>query len=429
VGWFLILVPTLTAAGVLVGLGPVTGFHLAVTVLFVTASWDWWRFQDRSRTLHVTMGLFGAFAVAGVVAYAWSRPPLGPAVRELVAVVVLFALALAFVQLYRTAETVLTVARGWLYALVGMIGVAVWEILTGRHLPNYHLPASAQGSDPGWALVAGPFGDPNQFAAALCLAVMVMPIGGALEHDRRLRRAYPVAVLPVPWVVWHTGSTLGMVACLAALGLWAVLHRRARITVLPLGALLLLVLPQGRMFLTTLWTEVVGIVTTDPEVAGGIRFNLMRDGVVMLRRTLWLGVGPGGFPSVMETRTLPYPTSGIVTPYSAVVEITAQYGLSIFVALTLAVLGVARWCVQRLVATRGTPYLGPDRIAATWLLVTLVLWPGMSTMNPTWLAQPLSALQVATMVMLARHIERPRGRLVMPSEAALRHIPPGPAVR
>ena len=36
----------------------------------------------------------------------------------LVAVALLFALGLAFVQLYRTSETVLTVARGTLYMLV-----------------------------------------------------------------------------------------------------------------------------------------------------------------------------------------------------------------------------------------------------------------------------------------------------------------------
>ena len=40
----------------------------------------------------------------------------------------------------------------------------------------------------------------------------------------------------------------------------------------------------------------------------------------------------------------------------------------------------------------------------------------------------MSALQLATIVMLARHHERPKGRLVVPSETALRQIPAGPTV-
>lgn len=426
VGWFLILVPTLAAGGSLLGIGSVSAFRIAILVLFVTAAWDWWRFQDRSRTFYVTLALAAAFLLAGVVALAWSRPPIEPAIAELIAVVGMFALALALVQLYRTAETVLTIARGWLYLLFLVVAEAAWEIGTGNRLPTFHLPPEARGVDPGWDLIAGPFIVPDQLAAACCVAMLVMPVGFAFEHDRRLRWAYPAACLPVPWVIAHTGSNLALLVALVTLGVWASLHRWSRLVALPLGLVALVALPQGRTFLSRLVADFAHLVGGETAGAWGDRLNLMLDGVVMLRRSLWLGVGPGGFAHVMETQWLPFGTNGLTRPFSAIVEITAQYGLSLFVVCTLVAVGAMRWCVQRLLATRGQPLMSPQRVVAWWLLVTLALWPLTSMMSATWLAQPVSTLQFATIAMLARHIERPKGRLVMPSEAALRHLPPGP---
>ncbi len=428
VGWFLILLPTLAAGGPLLGPGPLFAFRVAIVVLFVTATWDWWRFQDRSRTFYVTLGIGGAFGAAGLLALAWSRPPLSPALAELAGVGLMWALALAFVQLYRTAETVLTIARGWLYMLGLVVVEAGWEIWSGNRLPNYYLPPEMKGVDFQWDQIAGPFHNPNQLAAACCMALLVMPVGFALEHDRRLRWAYPAVALPVPYVILHTGSTLGLLLCLTILGTWALLHRWTRWTLVPLGIVALVALPQGRTFLAALWGQLANLVRTDPAVwySSGDRFNLMRNGVVMLRRSMWLGVGPAGFAYVMSTQELPYDTHQIVNPHSAIVEITAQYGLSLVVVLTLAIAGAMRWCGQRLRRTRGQPFMSVERAPAVWLLVTLLLWPVLSMMHSTWLVQSMSALQVATVVMLARHIELPKGRLVVPSETALRQIPHGP---
>jgi hypothetical protein len=47
-------------------------------------------------------------------------------------------------------------------------------------------------------------------------------------------------------------------------------------------------------------------------------------------------------------------------------------------------------------------------------------------MTPTYLGESMSALFVATVAMWARHIERPLGRRVRPSEDALRNLPAPP---
>ncbi len=428
VGWFLILLPSLAAGGPLLGVGSVFAFRVAAVVLFVTAAWDWNRFHDRSRTFMVTLGMGAAFAASGLLALAVSRPPTGPAVTELLAVGLMFAVALALVQLYRTAETVLTVARGWLYMTALVLAVNAWEILSGNRLPNFYLPPSMKGVDFQWDQIAGPFHNPNQLAAVLVMSAIVMAVGFSLEHDRRLRWAYVAVCLPMPLVILRTGSTLGLALLGVVTVVWLSLHRWTRLIGLPLAVIAVVALPPGRALLTALWGQAVNLwhPRDDFVYSSGDRLNLMLDGVVMLRRSSWVGVGPAGFSHVMTTQPMPYGTHGIVNPHSAVIEITAQYGIGMFVLLVLVAVGLVKWSLQRLARTRGERLASPRRSVALWLLVLTVLWPVLSMMNSTWLNQSMSAMLIGTLVLWARHIERPLGRRVTTSEAALRNLPPAP---
>ncbi|HET7725464.1 MAG TPA: hypothetical protein VFK68_12545 [Propionibacteriaceae bacterium] len=427
VGWFLIVTPSLAAAGPLWGAGAWTAFTLAVLVLFLTAAWDWWRFQDRSRTFFTALGLGLAFQVSGLVAFAWSKPPAGPAWNELLAVGLMFALAVALVQLYRTAETLLTIARGWLYMAVLLEATAFWEILSGNHLSAYHLAPDRQGT-PAWGEVAGPFGTPSQLAGVLVAAVVVLAVGWSLEHDRRLRWAYIAACLPMPYVLWRTGSTLGMLLFLVTCVCWLAVYSWGRRIGIAALAVAVVALPQGRTFLGALASQVGSLFggTTSATFTGGDAFNLLRDGAVLLVRSAWLGVGPAGFPYEMATRSTPYFTHGVVAPHSAVVEVASQYGISMFVLVVLAGIGLVKWAVDRLRRTAKQPLRGAPRIVALWTLVAVLLWPWLGMLGPTYLDQSVSALFLATIAMWARHIERPLGRRVRPSDAELRNLPPAP---
>ena len=392
VGWFLILLPSLAAAGPLWGIGPVTLFRMAVIVLFLTAAWDWWRFQDRSRTFFTILGIGLAFELSGVIAMAWSHPPTGPALHDLLSVGIMFALAVALVQLYRTAETVLTIARGWLYLAV--IAQAVALVM-------------------GWP--AGPFDTPSHLAALLVMTVIVMGVGWSLEHDRRLRWAYLAVCVPIPYLVWRSGSTIGIALLVVVAMVWLAVYQWGRRFVVPISLVVIALLPQTRALLADLAVEL------------GDRYALMRAGIVLLRRTDWIGVGPGGFTYALESQKLPYSTHGIVDTFGAIVEIASQYGIGMFVLVTLGGIGLARWAVDRLRRTTKQPLRSAPRIVAIWTLAVVAIWPVLSMMTPTYLGESMSALFVATVAMWARHIERPLGRRVRPSEDALRNLPPAPA--
>lgn len=391
VGWFLILLPTLASAGGTWGVGPVTLFRLAVGVLFVTAAWDWWRFQDRSRTFFTMLGLGVAFELSGVIALLWSKPPLDRALHDLLAVGFMFGLAVALVQLYRTAETVLTVARGWLYMVV-LVQIAALVGIGGT----------------AWL-------DSARLAALLVMSVIVLAVGWSLEHDRRLRWAYLAACAPIPYLMWRTGSALG-IALLAAVGLtWLAVYQWGRRYVVPLLVVALGILPATRALFADLAVQL------------GDRYALIRAGVVLLRRSDWLGVGPGGFTDALENQRLPYTTHGITSAYSAIVEIATQYGIGAFVLVTLGGIGLARWAIDRLRRTTKQPLRSAPRIVAIWTLAVVVAWPLLSMITPTYLDLSTSALFVGTVAMWARHIERPLGRRVRPSEDALRNLPLAPA--
>lgn len=427
VGWFLIATPSLAAAGPLWGAVPFTTFRVAVAVLFLTAAWDWWRFQDHSRTFFAMLGIGVAFQISGFIAWAWSQPPAIAARHELLAVALMFALAAALVQLYRSAETLLTISRGWLYMAVLVEIVTVWEVATGNRLSNFYL-SSDQRDTAGWQEIAGPFGTPSLLAGVFVMAAIVMAIGWSLEHVRRLRWAYIAVCVPMPYLVWRTGSTLGLVLFIVVVVCWIAVYGWGRRFGIALVVVMIVALPQGRALLTTIWRQLgslFGLPTSEVFTAGDA-FNLLRDGAVMIVRSTSLGVGPGGFSYTMENHSTPYFTHGIVDPHSAIVEIASQYGISMFVLVTLAGLGLTKWAIDRLRRTAHQSLRGAPRIVAYWTLVVAIMWPFLSMLGSTYLDQSVAALFIATIAMWARHIERPLGRRMRPSEESLRNLPPAP---
>jgi hypothetical protein len=325
---------------------------------------------------------------------------------------------------------VLTIARGWLYMVVLVEVVNVWEVATGGRLSNYYLAAD-QRDTPGWSDIAGPFSTPSELAAVFVMAAIVMAVGWSLEHDRRLRWAYIAVCVPMPYFLWRTGSTLGLLLFVAVTVCWLAVYSWGRRIGIALLAVVIVALPQGRSSLVAFGTQIGSLFggATDANFSAGDAFNLLRDGAVLLVRSTWMGVGPAGFPYAMTTRSTPYFTHGVVTPHSAIVEIASQYGISMFVLVTLVGIGLAKWAIDRLRRTTRQPLRGAPRIVAMWTLVVALMWPLLSMLGPTYLDQSVAALFIATVAMWARHIEKPLGRKVRPSEVALRNLPPAPVAQ
>ncbi|MDR1214763.1 MAG: hypothetical protein LBK54_11885 [Propionibacteriaceae bacterium] len=395
VGWVLISLPSLALLGSwLFGRLPVLA--AVVAVLAVTAAWDWWRFQDHSRTIWGAGGLGLGFLVSAGVALAVSRPPLGPALDELMVVVYGWALTVSLIQLYRTGETVLTLIRGWMY-MVGILGViAVYMRLTRD-----------------WPL-SGPLPSPSHLATAGVIGVALMPIGYALESDRRLRWTYPVAAVIGLGVIWWTHQSVALGLALILLALWATQWRPGRwgLAGAALVGLGLALSPLRRHF-PLHWSD-VGLYAPLPWSA---RSDLIDQGMAMLKDSSWLGVGPAGF--AWRLRLSGDPVLSLTDrPYNGLIEVASQYGLALIVVMILAGLGALRWCWRCFSRTRGRPVSSAQRAPAFWLAGLIIGLPLISSIQPSWLDAPLSSLVVATLGLLIRHVEPPKGRRVTISERA-----------
>lgn len=347
----MVALPPLAVAGSWGGPFSLTAFRLAVVLLAGVAAWDWWRHRDRSRTGWATWGLAVMFAISGGVSWAVWRPDGAAAGAELVALAVVFAGCLALVQLYRGRPTLIGMCRGWLLALALILTGYAIEAVTGLRLRP-----GPQGAS--W------FPDATQLVAAVVAALLVFPIGVTVEPRRWVRHAYRAAA----------GATV-----VAAL------------------------VPPGPSVLARTWDSLV--------ISGGwsAPITALVAGWWMLRNSDFLGMGPASFDAVLASGRVPgVPTEAEV--HWAIPAVMGQYGLGVTIVGILAWAGLGRRAVQRLTRTPGLSLSSPARGPAVWALVWVVLWPVLAMAGSSWLAQPVAAVQMATVVLLARHLERPRGR-------------------
>ncbi|MDR1077093.1 MAG: hypothetical protein LBL55_00195 [Propionibacteriaceae bacterium] len=392
VGWVLVGLPGLAGIGLWLGPESVT-LGVPAVVLGAAAAWDWWRFQDRSRTMRIAyLGL--VLLATGAVMVVGRGLPWATAGAELVDLAVATVLSLALVQLYRGGETVLTLVRGWLYLLALLAAVTIYQRL-----------AQPPGS------LTGLFQTPGQLALAALAGLSLMPLGHALEHDRRLRWAYPVAAGCAVEILWWSRQPLALGLGLAVIGLWLALGRRSRWVLV--GAVV-----AGGLARASAWSRPWAWSGWDGGPDRASRRQLAEAGFTMLRDSWFLGVGPGGF-----AQRLPAGLAQAAGPHSPGVELAVEYGLGAVIVVVLAGLGLLHWCFRRLRRTRGQSWTTPERAAAVWCAAMVLVSPLVGTLQPTWLDRPLTGLIIATLALLARHVENPHGR--RPAAAVVVHPPVG----
>jgi hypothetical protein len=380
----LLCLPSLSLLGTwLVGRWPV--FLGIALCLVLIAVWDWYRFFDRSRTMMSCLALSAGLLVSGGLAALVGRPDALLLGQQILSNLTWIALTLALVQLYRNEQTVLTIVRGWMYAVAILGGITLYQRLT-RDLPA----------------LSGPFPSPAYLAASMVAGALLMPIGFALEADARLRWTYPVAALAATGVVWTTHRSVAFGCCLAVLAIWLATYRwQIAAVVVGLGGLAAVVF---RSAAPLRWAD----VGMEPPLDFALHQGLMGIAWQIVADSHFLGVGPGGLGAHWPPDAGPY-----AGPYSLGMEIASQYGLAITVALLIGLIGVLVWCLTRLRHTRGLRWHDRRRAPALWVGVIVVSLPVVTMLQARWLDFPLSALMAATLALLARHIEPPQGRALV----------------
>ena len=379
VSWALVVLPSLAVLGTwLVGKLPV--FHCVAIVLLIAALWDWSHFSDRSRTMVAILGLSCVLLVSGSIAWLVGHPDFKIAGFQSLVTLAAIALAIALVQLYRSSETVLTLVRGWMVAVVILAGITLYQRLS-RDLPALN----------------GPFPSPGYLAGSVVAGLALMPIGFALEDRRALKWTYPVTAVAATWVVWTTHRSVGFGCALVILFVWLALWRRyLAVGVLVIAGIGVVVF---RRVIAWRWSG----IGQEPPLPWSVNQELLSQAMDVCIRSGFIGVGPGGL-------TQHWDVTGYAGPYSAFMELIAEYGLGAGVVVLCAFGAVLVWCVQRLIVTRGRPLNSSDRSVAIWVGLMILMLPWLTSLQATWLSFPMAGLTTATIAMLARHIEAPHTR-------------------
>lgn len=380
----LFLMPVVASLGSVVSIGgfaaarPLAAVLVVVTFL-VTPRWN--------RVSIWIVVLIVCWLVWGLV-----MPHGTDAFKRLLSIALSLASVLAFVLYPWTRERLRLLGRAWLFAWIVAVIPAIYEIISGKHLPNY------LSSSPGWVRessddIASYFVNPNPFAYFLCAAMAVFIMASRLEK-RWVRNVMLVCCALSPVIIYPTNSRLVLAVSLVML-VWMVATREVVRPRLKLLTAVSVTLVMVAVVVLISSPAIMNRIFNSFEGSGSDRLKLYMNAIWMFLSTFGLGIGPGMFENTMRRNRVPYITHEAVNPHSGVFEILSQYGFLIAALVGAALIAVA-W--------RGMRGLGrideaPEyRMIRQGVVITAIMIPVLSFGDSTFLDSPIAWIQVATLL-------------------------------
>lgn len=380
----LFLMPVVASLGSVVSIGgfaaarPLAAVLVVVTFL-VTPRWN--------RVSIWIVVLIVCWLVWGLV-----MPHGTDAFKRLLSIALSLASVLAFVLYPWTRERLRLLGRAWLFAWIVAVIPAIYEIVSGKHLPNY------LSSSPGWVRessddIASYFVNPNPFAYFLCAAMAVFIMASRLEK-RWVRNVMLVCCALSPVIIYPTNSRLVLAVSLVML-VWMVATREVVRPRLKLLTAVSVTLVMVAFVVLISSPAIMNRIFNSFEGSGSDRLKLYMNAVWMFLSTFGLGIGPGMFENTMRRNRVPYITHEAVNPHSGVFEILSQYGFLIAALVGAALIAVA-WRGMRGI---GRIDEAPEyRMIRQGVVITAIMIPVLSFGDSTFLDSPIAWIQVATLL-------------------------------
>ena len=380
----LFLMPVVASLGSVVSIGgfaaarPLAAVLVVVTFL-VTPRWN--------RVSIWIVVLIVCWLVWGLV-----MPHGTDAFKRLLSIALSLASVLAFVLYPWTRERLRLLGRAWLFAWIVAVIPAIYEIVSGKHLPNY------LSSSPGWVRessddIASYFVNPNPFAYFLCAAMAVFIMASRLEK-RWVRNVMLVCCALSPVIIYPTNSRLVLAVSLVML-VWMVATREVVRPRLKLLTAVSVTLVMVAFVVLISSPAIMNRIFDSFEGSGSDRLKLYMNAVWMFLSTFGLGIGPGMFEDTMRRNRVPYITHEAVNPHSGVFEILSQYGFLIAARVGAALIAVA-WRGMRGI---GRIDEAPEyRMIRQGVVITAIMIPVLSFGDSTFLDSPIAWIQVATLL-------------------------------
>ena len=287
---------------------------------------------------------------------------------------------------------------GWEVSAALAAVVAIWEIVTARHLPLSVGTRSFEGVE-GWNEITSFFDNPNLYAYHCVVALLLLPIAWVLLGRSRWRWALPFQALLLAGLLVRSHGQMAFMAFVLGLAWWCLRSRWGRIALLgglvTVAGTMALRLPPGWNLYRFVEVALDGLRWEDKS--SYIRAHLVQTGWWISERTGFLGAGPGGFERMALDEANPHRSTGFSNAHWGMIEVLVNYGAPTLVVLLAALAAGVVWSVRSARRLR----IGGDSAGAAVMFgagVLALTLPVVSMSHSTWLIQPLTSVHLMIMV-------------------------------
>lgn len=330
--------PTLAAfGGALPFVGPLFMFRAAALLFGIVAlTFPPGPKSSLARTVHWVAAVWLVYGSA-LTLFASDR---AAALPTMVSVFVGLVLAMACMRIIAHEKRLVQwLVNGWVLSFLITGAIGVWELVTGRHLPDYFVSTAES------TLPAATFYNPNAFAVYLVCtqAVLLWKLRTAAGPVWRL------ALVALSFVCVALIVTTGSRLCIAAVVMLAIvffaLDRVGLGRAIFAAAIVMAIAWQfapgiGDALASLIPSDVQGssgasaiIELGQADSSAGIRVGLINTAGWIMMASGGLGVGPGNFGAAIQTMNPPYETFGTLSPHSFIGEVGAEFGAVILLPL------------------------------------------------------------------------------------------------
>ncbi len=287
---------------------------------------------------------------------------------------------------------------GWEVSVALAAVVAIWEVVTARHLPLSVGTRSFEGIE-GWNEITSFFDNPNLYAYHCVVALLLLPIAWVLLGRSRWRWALPFQALLLAGLLVRSHGQMAFMAFVLGLAWWCLRSRWGRIALLgglvTVAGTMALRLPPGWNLYRFVEVALDGLRWEDKS--SYIRAHLVQTGWWISERTGFLGAGPGGFERMALDEANPHRSTGFSNAHWGMIEVLVNYGAPTLVVLLAVLAAGVVWAARSARRLR----IGGDSAGAAVMFgagVLALTLPVVSMSHSTWLIQPLTSVHLMIMV-------------------------------
>lgn len=382
----LVLLPPAALRGPWAGSGRVFGYRILVVLLVGCAVTGWiypaW-VRRFSRAACAIVVVAVAWAVTGVV----GAMRLGPHrdLSSLMGAGLALAGAWSVARLIsdrhiRRERALRDVAIGWAVAVWAGAPLAVWEILTARHLGTY--ADGAWRNHPGlYRQPATWLTNPNLYAVFLAIGSVWVGVVGVRSATRWVRIAAIATAVTGLGLLLATDSRIVYAALLLAVmvRLWAVRRWRWVLPGVVIAVVVVIVVTHLHQA-GLVWHRFIGVLihhNDEGPSSFAVRTTLLAWGLALVMEYPLLGAGPGGYRANILAAPKRWFPHGKSDPHNGILEIASQYGLVVTALVAVC------WCLAIGRCWRSRRWWGAALITAM---------PVLSLANSTYLVQSVNQL-------------------------------------